>query len=38
MKKSTDLFFSRIGIEHFLIVSLYSQNFVIKFGQIWKNN
>ena len=40
MKKSTDLFFSRIGIEHFLIVSLYSKILSLnlgRFGRITKN-
>ena len=37
VKKSTDLSFSRIEIEHLNSVALL-QNFVIKFGQIWKNN
>ena len=40
VKKSTDLFFSRTGIEHFLIVSLYSKILSLnlgRFGRITKN-
>ena len=40
VKKSTDLFFSRIGIEHFLIVSLYSKILSLnlgRFGRMTKN-
>ena len=40
LKKWTDLFFSRIGIEHFLIVWLYSKILSLnlgRFGRITKN-